>query len=316
MQGKKPGWRPSNALIVVVFLAGGVLLLLGLLAGGDDSDNGGGGGTTPPPAPGVVVWAVGNGADASGRGTAVARLVAKGRPQRFMYLGGVFPRGVLNDFVRGYAPAFGRFAAFTGPTPGQPEWRNRGLGYDPYWTAVSRSADQPVLKSFAKQAARGKPPQWFAFDAGTWQILSLNSEADHDTRSPQVKWLREELKDRKGSCRLAFWYRPRYSAGPAPDADDVEPFWDALGKQAVLVLNARNRNMQTIRQKGITQLTAGAGGVGLQKAPNGRKLATFTNDTRYGALRLDLRPTFARYSFVAVDGRTLDKGTVPCRPLR
>ena len=101
-----------------------------------------------------------------------------------------------------------------------------------------------------------------------------------------------------------------------PIGTGVEPFWDALGKQAVLVLNARNRNMQTIRQKGITQLTAGAGGVGLQKAPNGRKLATFTNDTRYGALRLDLRPTFARYSFVAVDGRTLDKGTVPCRPLR
>jgi acid phosphatase type 7 len=309
-------WRPSGALVLVVVLAGAGLILAGLLQSDDDSGGGGDQGTTAPSPPGVIVWAVGNGADIKGRGTAVARLVAKGSPQRFLYLGGVFPRGVLNDFVRGYAPAFGRFAAFTAPTGGRPEWRNRGLGYEPYWTAVSRSADSPAIKDFARSASRGRPPSYFSFEVGGWEILSLNSEADHDAKSAQLKWLKKQVSKPKGSCRLAFWYRPRYSAGPAPDAQDTDPFWDALSKRAVLVLNAGNRNMQRVRRRGITQLTAGAGGVGLQKAPNRRKLATFTNDTRYGALRLDLRPTFARFTFVAVDGRALDTGTIPCRPLR
>jgi hypothetical protein len=310
------GWRPSGLLIVLVFLAAAVLIVAGLVGGGDSDDDGGPApGASQQAPPGVLVWAVGNGADSTGRGSAVARLVAGGRPQRFLYLGGVFPRGVLNDFVRGYAPAFGRFAAFTAPTPGQPEWRNRGLGYEPYWTAVSRSADSSAIASFSKAAAKGRPPQYFAFEAGGWEILSLNSEASHGKGSSQVKWLDKQLGKRTGTCRLAFWYRPRYSAGPAPDAEDVEPFWDALAKKSVLVLNARNRNMQVIAKRGITQLTAGAGGVGLQKAPNGRKLATFTNDTRYGALRLDLRPTYARYTFVAVDGTSLATGKLPCRPL-
>jgi hypothetical protein len=305
------GFRPSGALIAIVVLAGLGLVVAGIVQS-DDSDETAPS-ATPLQPPSVVVWAVGNGADASGRGSAVARLVAKGRPQRFLYLGGVFPRGSLNDFVRGYAPAFGRFAAFTAPTPGRPEWRDRGLGYEPYWTAVSRSADKPALKKFAKQASKGRPPTYFSFDVGGWDILSLNSEARHDSRSPQVRWLRDRVK-KKGSCRLAFWYRPRYSAGPGPDATDVDPFWDALKGRAVLVLNAGNRNMQRIRRRGITQLVAGAGGVPLQKAPNRRKLATFTSDTRYGAVRLDLRPNSVRFTFVAVDGRTLDTGTLPCRP--
>jgi hypothetical protein len=308
------GWRPSGLLVLLFFLAGAGLILAGVLQGNDAEDQPSGQ-TAPATRPGVVVWAVGNGADSTGRGAAVARQIGRGRPQRFLYLGGVFPRGSLNDFVRGYAPAFGRFAAFTAPTPGRPEWRNRGLGYDPYWTAVSRSADKPALKAFAKKAAKGRPPPYYAVDVGRWKVLSLNSEARHDARSPQVSWLRGQVK-KKGTCRLAFWYRPRYSAGPAPDAQDVDPFWDALKGKAVLVLNAGNRNMQRIRQRGITQLTSGAGGVPLQKAPNGRKLAAFTSDTRYGALRLDLRPTSARFTFVGVDGRTLDTGTIPCRPSR
>jgi hypothetical protein len=307
-------WRPSNVLILVVLLAGAGLFLAGLLGGGDDDSSESSGTTAPPP--GVIVWAVGNGADANGRGSAVARLVTRGRPARFLYLGGVFPTGVLRDFTRGYAQAFGRLAAFTAPTVGQPEYRNRGLGYDPYWKAVSQAADKPAIASFAKEAAKDGPPAYYTFKIGGWDILALDSEGAHDKGSKQVKWLRKQVAKGKGTCRLAFWYTSRYSAGPAPDAQDVEPFWDALRNRAVLVLNARNRNMQRISQRGITQLTAGSGGVGLQKAPNGRKLATFTNDTRYGALRLDLRATSARYSFVAVDGRTLDTGTVPCRPSR
>lgn len=307
------GWRPSGALILIFFLVGAGLVIVGLMQG--TNDDSGEPSATPPVPPGIVVWAVGNGADSTGRGSAVARLVARGKPARFLYLGGVFPRGSLNDFVRGYAPAFGRFAAFTAPTPGRPEWGNRGLGYDPYWTAVSRSADKPALPRFAKPAAKGRPPTYFAVKVGGWDVLSLNSETSHGTRSKQVSWLRDQVK-KKGTCRLAFWYRPRYSAGPARDASDVEPFWKALKGKAVLVLNARNRNMQRIRQRGMTQLTAGSGGVGLQKAPNGRKLAAFTNESRYGALRLDLRPTFASFTFVAVDGRALDTGTIPCRPLR
>jgi hypothetical protein len=58
---------------------------------------------------------------------------------------------------------------------------------------------------------------------------------------------------------------------------------------------------------------AGAGGRGIyQIKPEERASLAFANDTDYGALRLSLKPGRADYRFVAVDGRTLDSGTVRC----
>jgi hypothetical protein len=102
-----------------------------------------------------------------------------------------------------------------------------GKGYDLYWGKV-----------------RGKePPSWYSFKVAGWTLLSLNSEDSHESGSPQMEWVRSEIRE-PGTCRLAFWHRPRYSVGKHGDQLDVQPFWDALQGHATLVVNGNKRNMQ------------------------------------------------------------------------
>jgi Fe-S cluster assembly protein SufB len=69
-----------------------------------------------------------------------------------------------------------------------------------------------------------------------------------------------------------------------------------------------------LRQPIVVRWSAGAGGRGLYGVAADRRLA-FADDRHHGALRLDLRAGMARYAFVSARGRTLDRGTVRCRPL-
>jgi hypothetical protein len=253
----------------------------------------------------AVVWAVGDGADGGAAGRAVARLVRAGPLDRFLYLGDVYgpqPAALLRgdgtaaDYRTRYAPVFGALARRTAPTPGNHEWPQRGDGYEPYWRAVLGSA----------------PPAYYSFTIAGWQVLSLNSEAPHDRASRQLRWLAREVA-RPGTCRLAFWHRPRFSAGRHGDQADVAALWDALSGRAALVVNGHDHDMQRLRPvDGITELVSGAGGHGLYGLHRDRRLA-FGDDRTYGALRIDLRPGRARLRFVATGGRVLDSSVVRCR---
>jgi hypothetical protein len=264
------------------------------------------GGDVPSgPARRAVVWAVGDGADGGAAAKAVAARVLAGRVDRFLYLGDVYGRHVVG-FLRGdgaaadyrtrYATVYGALAARTAPTPGNHEWPRRGDGYEPYWREVMGRT----------------PPAYYRFAIGGWEILSLNSEAPHDRGSPQVRWLRREV-GRPGTCRLAFWHRPRFSGGRHGDQADVAPLWDALRGRAALVVAGHDHDMQRLRPiDGITSLVSGAGGhghYGLRSDPR----RAFGDDRAYGALRIDLRPGRARLRFVAADGRVLDSSAVRCR---
>jgi len=246
----------------------------------------------------ATIWAVGDG-DASDAGRTVADRIASAPFARLLYLGDVYEGGTAQDFARNYAPTYGRFASRIAPTPGNHDWPEHKAGYDRYWRRALRS----------RRAAA-----WYAFSAGGWRILSLNSETDHSARSPQGRWLRSQLR-RRGTCRIAFWHRPRFSAGQHGDQEDVSPLWDALRGHAAIVLNGHDHDMQRMSPvAGITEFVSGAGGrshYGVDRG-YGRQLGFF-DDTSDGALRLVLRPGFAAYAFVAADGRVLDSGTIGCR---
>jgi hypothetical protein len=167
--------------------------------------------TAPAPSGHATVWAVGDGANGSTASKAVAAVIAGGHPDRFLYLGDVYPNGSAADFRRAYDPVYGRLAARTAPTPGNHEWGQRAQGYFPYW----------------KRKLGHDLAPWYAFDLAGWQILSLNSEAPHGPGSPQLRWLSRELAT-PGTCRLAYWHRPRFSAGLVHgDAPDTAPLWNA-----------------------------------------------------------------------------------------
>lgn len=250
----------------------------------------------------TVLWAVGDGADGGARAKSVAARIATGRVDRLLYLGDIYGPGALDgdgdadDYLERYVTVYGRFVRRTSPTPGNHEWPQRTEGYEAFWSS------------------RTKPmPAYYAFDTGGWRVLSLNSEAPHGPGSPQLRWLTRELA-RPGTCRLAFWHRPRFSAGRHGDQEDVAPLWDALRGHATIVVNGHDHNMQRLHPiDGITELVSGAGGHGLYEVKRDPRLA-FGNDDEYGALRLALTPRRADLAFVAADGGVLDRHRVTCRP--
>ena len=187
--------------------------------------------------------------------------------------------------------------AITLPTPGNHEWGNRAVGYDPYWSQVTG----------------GTPPPYYAVSLAGWRLVSANSETDHGSASAQVRWLRGQMA-RPGTCKIVFWHRPRFSAGLHGDEPDIAPLWDATLGHASLVLNGHDHDMQRMRPvRGVTELVSGAGGHILYPVDTGHPRLAWSHDRDYGALRLDLRPGSARWTFVSSLGRTLDSGTIRCR---
>jgi hypothetical protein len=244
----------------------------------------------------AVVWAVGDGADGSPVAKRLARRIEGDRPDAFLYLGDVYPSGTAEDFRRRYVPIYGRLADITWPTPGNHEWGNRAVGYDPYWRP------------------RGRAKPWYRVAMGGWELISLNSEAPHGPGSPQVRWLRRVLARGRGTCRLAFWHRARYSAGTVHgDQPDMAPLWNALRGHATLVLSGHEHTMQRFRRiGGLTEYVSGAGGANLYPLRRDRRLA-FSRAGVTGALRIALRPGQARLEFRSMGGTTLDTSRVGCR---
>jgi hypothetical protein len=245
----------------------------------------------------AVLWAVGDGADGGAAAKRLAARIERARPDRFLYLGDVYESGTASEFATNYAPVYGHLASITAPTPGNHEWPNHASGYDAYW----------------RKATSRRIPPYYSFRLGGWKILSLNSEAAHDANSRQLDWLRSELAG-AGTCRLAFWHRPRFSAGTHGDQADIAPLWAALRGRARLVLNGHDHDLQRLEPRdGIVELVAGAGGHGHYPLNRSYPRLAFGDDSRYGALRMSLRPGAAAFAFVDLNGRTLDRGQVRCR---
>ncbi len=291
-------WLVAGALVVLGLLA------LAVLGRGRDSEPAAAPASASltfssakKPAARAIVWAVGDGADGGSASRALARRIERDRPQRLLYLGDVYDRGTEEDFRDNYDTVYGRMSSITAPTPGNHEWGNRAEGYNPYW---------------AKRAG-GPVPPWYAFRMGGWRLISLNSEAPHDGRSRQLRWLKSQLKRRPGNCTLAFWHRPFQSAGRHGDQEDMRPVWDALRGRAALALSGHDHDSQRLKPRdGITQFVAGAGGRSLYPVNGADSRLAFADHESYAALRVILRPNVARLSFVTADATVLDSSTVRC----
>jgi Calcineurin-like phosphoesterase len=250
------------------------------------------------PGPHATVWAVGDGANGSAASKGVAAMIERRNPDRFLYLGDVYPVGSAEAFRTAYDPVYGKLAPRTAPTPGNHDWGLASQGYFPYWK---------------RKLGRRLPP-WYRFEVAGWTFLSLNSEASPGRGSPQLRWLRRQLASGPGTCRIAFWHRPRFSAGVVHgDQPDVAPLWDALRGHAALVLSGHEHDLQRFAPRdGLVEVVAGAGGNGHYALKRGRAGLAFANDTAYGAARIELSPGNARVDLVAAGGKVLDSTDVPC----
>ena len=145
-------------------------------------------------------------------------------------------------------------------------------------------------------------------------MLSLSSEAPHGPGSPQERWLRAQLRA-PGTCRIAFWHRPRYSAGRRyGDQADMAPLWHDLRGRAAIAIAGHEHDMQRLEPiDGMTEFVSGAGGRSHYAVRADDRRVAFADDRDDGALRLTLRPLRAGYAFISAGGRVLDRGTLTCR---
>jgi hypothetical protein len=248
-----------------------------------------------PSVPGkrAELWAVGD--SDQPRSTRVARLIRRADPDRILYLGDVYPNGSRDDFRRWAAP-FGALVERMAPTPGNHEWAEAEEGYEPFWRKVTGET----------------PPTYYAFDAGGWEILSVNAE--HSEYRAVEDWLRERVSS-GGDCRIAFWHRPRFSAGRHDgDSQNVKEYWEVIRGRARILVAGHDHNMQRMRpRRGTVEFISGAGGRYLYGVDEDDRRLAFSDDTHYGALRLALSPGLARWRFVSARGRLLDSGSLTCQ---
>jgi Calcineurin-like phosphoesterase len=275
-----------------------ILALVLALAGAVASQGAGAPGRAPQTER-AVVWAVGDAAAPLPAARRLAAAIRRARPDRFLYLGDVYERGTAAEFRRNYHPLYGSLAAITDPTPGNHEWGNRFSGYYPYWRAQKGHRQRP----------------WSSVETAGWELLDLNSEAAHGRGSRQLAWLNRRLA-RGGDCRIAFWHRPRFSAGLVHgDSPDTAPLWNALRGRAKAVLGGHEHDLQRLRpRRGLTQYVAGAGGRSRYSLSRTDRRLAWGRDDRDGALRIVLEPGSATFEFRDAAGRVLDRSHRTCSP--
>jgi hypothetical protein len=278
-------------------------MLLAACGATDEGSRAGSGATTRIPGPHAtraVVWALGDAATPTRAARRMAAMVRRARPDLFLYLGDVYENGTAQEFSSHYDPLFGSLAGRTMPTPGNHEWPNRATGYFPYW---------------AQKKGHRQPP-WTKRTIAGWQILDLNSQAPHSDGSPQTAWLDRVLANGTGTCRIAFWHRPRYSRAGYSDAPDLDPLWRRLIGHARVVLSGHDHNLQRHRPiQGLVEYVVGAAGRGRYPLRQGDPTAVWRRDDVNAALRIVLKPGRALLEFRTASGRVLDRSRVSCKPV-
>jgi len=166
-----------------------------------------------------------------------------------------YMRGTFEQFRDCYGPTWGRHRGRTRPVPGNHEYESAGAG--PYYQYFGESAGE-----FGDG--------YYAFRAGNWQVLALNSNISMDRGSPQYQWAQHELQS-SDRCTLAYWHHPRFTSGPNGDNMRAAALWELLHAEGVEVVLAGHDHVyerylpmnaagQLDRERGVRQFIVGTGG--------------------------------------------------------
>jgi acid phosphatase type 7 len=247
---------------------------------------------------------------------ATADLVEAVRPALVLTLGdNQYPSGELAEFERSYDATWGRFKSITRPAIGNHETQTPDAhGYFTYFGA-----------------AAGNPATgYYSFDAGSWHVISLNTEChDDDCLEPgsaQDAWLRADLADNRARCVLAYMHRPRFSSDDHHgNATQVTDLWQALydgGADVVLAGHAHSYERfapqtpdgELDLDRGLRSFVVGTGGRSLYGLGDKQPNSELFYNGNFGVLRMTLRPDGYSWEFMPIDGGTgVDSGSDTCR---
>lgn len=258
-----------------------------------------------PPIQTFVIAAAGDIAGGNSGDDETAAVLDRIAPNVVLSLGdNAYPDGALSEFKTFYEPTWGRHRARTRPSPGNHDYHTEGAsGYFTYFGARA-------------------PGPYYSFDLGGWHLVSLDSEVSMSAGSEQYEWLQDDLASSTARCTLAYWHKPRFTAGKYDDFTFTAPIWRLLySARAEMVLNGHDHNYQRYEPmtpegtpapvRGIREFVVGTGG---------RSLYELSHDPRreaaqarvLGVLQLTLRPAGYDWRFAPVSGGYSDSGSAEC----
>jgi hypothetical protein len=224
-------------------------------------------------------------------------------------------------FRRSYGPTWGRFKPKTIPVLGNHEYgTHNARGYFRYFNG----SGVEVGKAGARR--RG----WYSRELGRWHIVVLNSNCGKvgcGPDSPQIAWLRQNLRNHPNRCVLAAYHHPRYSSGRHERDEKVSTIWRTLYMAGVdVVLNGHDHDYERFapqgararldRRHGVVEFVVGTGGHSLFNFGGFARNSRAHRDHTFGVLRMRLGPGRFRWDYEAVpDGRDIDTGSRRCTPL-
>jgi len=269
---------------------------------------GGGGGGVPTPGP-VRILAAGDIGECGFGGQQTGAMLDS-MDGILLALGDLaYFQGSAVNFRDCYDPAWGRFQGRTRPVPGNHEYETPGAtSYFDYFGDL----------------AGNRGLGYYAFTAGSWRIIALNSGAgagNMSASSPQVQWLRAELDNNRFACTLAYWHHPLFSSGPNGNQPEVRELWRVLSDAGVdVVVNGHDHLYERFAPQdidgkpsatGIREFIAGTGGAHLY-TPGPPKPNSERRGSAYGVLVLTLSATSYTWDFRSVGNTFSDPGTGTC----
>ena len=232
-----------------------------------------------------------------------------------------YERGEFANFLRMYAPSWGRFKAITRPAVGNHEYETpRASGYYDYFNGVAQQSG----------AAGDRGRGYYSFQIGAWHVVALNSNC-HEVGgchpgSPQEVWLRADLQSIDSRCTLAFFHHPLFSSGVNGGAANLRPLWQALYDfDADVILNGHEHLYERFMpqtpqgvpdsRRGIRQITVGTGGHSLTRFVTRERTSEVGSNQAFGVLKMELQPDSYTWEFIPAPGAAAtftDAGGQPC----
>jgi hypothetical protein len=269
-----------------------------------------GGGDIPPSvaaAPPATFVGAGDIADC-GRGAALtAGLLDRIDGTVFTTGDHAYPSGTWAEYQNCYEPTWGRHRARTRPTPGNHDYNMPGAL--PYFQYFGDNAGPSGLG-------------YYSYTLGNWHIVSLNSEIDARTGSPQELWLRGDLAANRTPCTAVYWHRALFSSGSRGGDAKMRDIWRTAYEFDVdLALTSHDHLYERFAPqdvegkvdlaRGIRQFVVGTGGSGLHALgalrPNSEVAVSV-----WGVLAFTLEADRYRWRFISAEGGFHDEGTTSC----
>jgi acid phosphatase type 7 len=246
--------------------------------------------------------------------SATARLLGRIPGTVFTLGDNAYPNGTSAQFANCYDPTWGKYKKRTKPTTGNHDYYTTGAR--PYFDYFGARAGRP---------SRG----YYSYKRGSWHIVALNSNCEKvggcGRRSPQGRWLRDDLADHRVRCTLAYFHHPLYASGRGSDTPEVKPLWQILyDRGADVILSGHAHRYERFRpinpdgdpdsENGIRQFVVGTGGAPGQgqRGPNDPNMQRKKLHTP-GVLKLNLGAGSYSWKFVPIAGeRFTDQDSDQC----